>query len=49
MSTDGTPFGARLHAAMAARGPFCAGIDPHASLLSAWGSATRSRGCAGSR
>ena len=32
-----TPFGARLHAAMAQRGRFCVGIDPHASLLHAWG------------
>jgi orotidine-5'-phosphate decarboxylase len=31
-----TTFGARLHAAIAARGPFCVGIDPHASLLHAW-------------
>ncbi len=30
-------FGARLRAAMDARGPLCAGIDPHASLLAAWG------------
>jgi orotidine-5'-phosphate decarboxylase len=30
-------FGARLHAAMEARGPLCAGIDPHPSLLDAWG------------
>jgi len=30
-------FGARLHAAMDARGPLCAGIDPHASLLVDWG------------
>jgi orotidine-5'-phosphate decarboxylase len=30
-------FGARLRAAMDARGPVCAGIDPHASLLQAWG------------
>jgi orotidine-5'-phosphate decarboxylase len=30
-------FGARLHAAMASRGPLCAGIDPHPALLSAWG------------
>lgn len=30
-------FGARLRAAMDARGPFCPGIDPHASLLHAWG------------
>jgi orotidine-5'-phosphate decarboxylase len=31
------PFGARVAAAMAARGQFCVGIDPHASLLAAWG------------
>ena len=30
-------FGARLHAAMDARGPLCAGIDPHPGLLDAWG------------
>ncbi|SDS90086.1 orotidine-5'-phosphate decarboxylase [Jiangella sp. DSM 45060] len=30
-------FGRRLHAAMAARGQFCAGIDPHPGLLAAWG------------
>lgn len=30
-------FGARVHAAMAERGQLCAGIDPHASLLRAWG------------
>jgi orotidine-5'-phosphate decarboxylase len=32
-----TPFGARLRAAMDTRGPLCVGIDPHASLLTAWG------------
>jgi orotidine-5'-phosphate decarboxylase len=32
-----TAFGARLRAAMDDRGPLCAGIDPHAALLSAWG------------
>ncbi len=31
------PFGARLRAAVEARGPFCVGIDPHAALLEAWG------------
>ncbi|WP_431775231.1 orotidine-5'-phosphate decarboxylase [Streptomyces cucumeris] len=31
------PFGARLRAAMDARGPLCVGIDPHASLLAEWG------------
>ncbi|GII24370.1 orotidine-5'-phosphate decarboxylase [Planosporangium mesophilum] len=30
-------FGARLRAAMDARGPLCVGIDPHPALLSAWG------------
>lgn len=34
----GTPsFGERLHAAMADRGRFCVGIDPHAALLAEWG------------
>ncbi|MFD7945601.1 orotidine-5'-phosphate decarboxylase [Streptomyces sp. NPDC059744] len=31
------PFGVRLRRAMDTRGPLCVGIDPHASLLSAWG------------
>jgi orotidine-5'-phosphate decarboxylase len=31
------PFGARLAAATAEHGPLCVGIDPHASLLDAWG------------
>jgi orotidine-5'-phosphate decarboxylase len=30
-------FGARLRDAMDARGPLCAGIDPHPALLDAWG------------
>jgi orotidine-5'-phosphate decarboxylase len=30
-------FGARLHTAIADRGPFCVGIDPHAGLLEEWG------------
>jgi orotidine-5'-phosphate decarboxylase len=30
-------FGQRLGDAIAARGPLCVGIDPHASLLAAWG------------
>ena len=29
-------FGARLHAAVALRGPLCVGIDPHPSLLQQW-------------
>ncbi|MDQ0276296.1 orotidine-5'-phosphate decarboxylase [Arthrobacter silviterrae] len=31
------PFGARLWAAMQAKGPLCVGIDPHPGLLAAWG------------
>ncbi len=31
------PFGQRLAETMAARGPLCVGIDPHAGLLTAWG------------
>lgn len=31
------PFGVRLTEATAARGPLCAGIDPHPGLLDAWG------------
>lgn len=31
------PFGARLVAAINARGPLCVGIDPHPGLLQAWG------------
>lgn len=30
-------FGERARAALAARGPLCVGIDPHAALLDAWG------------
>ncbi|MBC7631473.1 orotidine-5'-phosphate decarboxylase [Aeromicrobium sp.] len=30
-------FGSRAHVAMAAYGPACVGIDPHASLLADWG------------
>ena len=32
-----SPFGSRLHGALRERGQLCAGIDPHASLLHAWG------------
>ena len=32
-----TRFGVRLAAASAEHGPLCAGIDPHAPLLAAWG------------
>jgi orotidine-5'-phosphate decarboxylase len=31
------PFGARLAAAVHARGPLCVGIDPHVLLLEKWG------------
>ncbi len=31
------PFGARLAAAVAARGPLCVGIDPNPATLAAWG------------
>jgi orotidine-5'-phosphate decarboxylase len=34
---DVEPFGARLAAAVAERGPLCVGIDPHRSLLLEWG------------
>ena len=34
---DVAPFGTRLAAAVAARGPLCVGIDPHRSLLVDWG------------
>ena len=32
-----TPFGERLAALTAVRGPLCVGIDPHPALLAAWG------------
>jgi orotidine-5'-phosphate decarboxylase len=35
--TEVTPFGDRLEAVFAAYGKLCVGIDPHASLLDAWG------------
>ena len=37
MTVTVEPFGARLHRAMAERGRFCVGIDPHPALLRAWG------------
>jgi len=37
MTAPTVPFGTRLAAAMDAHGPLCVGIDPHASLLDAWG------------
>ncbi len=35
--TLGRSFGWRVHAAVRERGPLCAGIDPHATLLHEWG------------
>lgn len=32
-----TTFGQRVHDAVQARGPLCAGLDPHSSLLHGWG------------
>ncbi|MCD5347040.1 orotidine-5'-phosphate decarboxylase [Agromyces sp. H3Y2-19a] len=37
MTDELIPFGERLGAVFAAYGRLCVGIDPHASLLSAWG------------
>jgi orotidine-5'-phosphate decarboxylase len=31
------PFGARVTTAVSLRGPLCVGVDPHPSLLEAWG------------
>ncbi|GAA0289829.1 orotidine-5'-phosphate decarboxylase [Kineococcus aurantiacus] len=39
-----TRFGARLAGEVAAHGPLCAGIDPHAGLLAAWGLADDAAG-----
>ena len=41
--TQAEGFGARFHAAIADRGPFCVGIDPHAGLLHDWGLERRRR------
>jgi len=38
-------FGARLRAAIDDRGPVCVGIDPHSSLLDAWGLTDDVAGC----
>ncbi len=38
------PFGERLRAAVQRRGPLCVGIDPHPSLLAAWGLSDDPRG-----
>lgn len=42
----GPRFGARLAAAMAARGPLCVGVDPHPGLLTAWGLPVDAKGLA---
>ncbi|HEX5144848.1 MAG TPA: orotidine-5'-phosphate decarboxylase [Mycobacterium sp.] len=39
-------FGTRLASAVAARGPLCLGIDPHAELLAAWGLSASADGLA---
>jgi len=44
-SLPGAPFGVRLRAAMDDSGPLCPGIDPHASLLAAWGLPDTADGC----
>jgi orotidine-5'-phosphate decarboxylase len=43
--TPTQPFGTRLRAAMQDRGPLCPGIDPHATLLAAWGLPDTADGC----
>ena len=43
-SDQPVPFGTRVRAAMDARGPLCAGIDPHPGLLSSWGLADDATG-----
>jgi orotidine-5'-phosphate decarboxylase len=40
----GQGFGARVAAAVAATGPLCAGVDPSADLLAAWGLPDDARG-----
>jgi orotidine-5'-phosphate decarboxylase len=37
-------FGARLRAALDARGPLCVGVDPHAGLLRDWGLSDDAKG-----
>lgn len=44
MGDPAVPFSERVAAAVAARGPLCAGIDPSASLLAAWGLPDDGRG-----
>jgi len=41
------PFGVRLADAMDDHGPLCVGIDPHPSLLEAWGLADSAAGLRG--
>ncbi len=38
------PFGRRLREAVSRRGPLCVGVDPHPSLLHAWGLSDDARG-----
>ena len=43
-ATMTTGYGARLARLVAARGPLCAGIDPHPALLTQWGLPVNARG-----
>lgn len=45
-SATRVPFGHRLRAAMAERGALCVGIDPHPSMLEAWGLGVDAKGVA---
>ncbi|MGH3758990.1 orotidine-5'-phosphate decarboxylase [Actinophytocola sp.] len=38
------PFGARVTTAVSLRGPLCVGVDPHPSLLEAWGLPVNAQG-----
>ena len=40
----GVPFGRRLRETVSRRGPLCVGIDPHPSLIDAWGLPDDARG-----
>ena len=44
MSDPAIPFGERLDAVFAAYGHLCLGLDPHASVLAAWGQADSAEG-----
>ncbi len=44
MGETGVPFGRRLRETVSRRGPLCVGIDPHPSLIEAWGLPDDARG-----